>query len=211
VVTIDLVEALQKQMEFCREKERYRCGVYVKSKEHMEIVADVISNLIPRLNREVSLRCNYTEAIWTNGSVLKIIRANDSVRAQRFNGIIIDNDIEREVINTIIYPVLRPIITEISKGYDTNDNPNERIYYVEISDDDVRKSEQHKQIFYVSSGTRSSSIFCDDLIKPFTNTGLFEKEYKCMFYENDYTRPIMEKELNGDKVILYQACGIQRI
>jgi hypothetical protein len=212
VIIIDLIEALQKQMEFCREKERYKCGVYVKSQEHMKMVGKVISNLIPRVNKEVDLRLrnNYTEAIWTNGSVLKIIRANDSARAQRFNGIIIDNDIEREIINTIIYPVLRPIITEISKGYEKNDNPNERVYYVGISEDDVRKSEQYKQIFYVSSATRSSSVFCDDLIKPFTTTELFKKEYECMFYENDYDRPVIEKELNGDKVMLYEAWGIPK-
>lgn len=37
-----------------------------------------------------------------------------------------------------------------------------------------------------------------------------EKEYKCMFYENDYDRPVVEKELNGDKVLLYEAWGIPR-
>jgi hypothetical protein len=52
--------------------------------------------------------------------------------------------------------------------------------------------------------------FNDGYIYPFTRDDLFKikKEYEYMFYETDYTRPVIEKELNGDKVMLYEACGI---
>ena len=38
----------------------------------------------------------------------------------------------------------------------------------------------------------------------------FRKEYECMFYENDYNRPVVEKEVNNDKVLLYEAFGIPK-
>ena len=31
-----------------------------------------------------------------------------------------------------------------------------------------------------------------------------------MFYENDYDRPVVEKEINNDKVLLYEAWGIPK-
>lgn len=31
-----------------------------------------------------------------------------------------------------------------------------------------------------------------------------------MFYENNYDRPVVEKELNGSKVLLYEAWGIPK-
>lgn len=31
-----------------------------------------------------------------------------------------------------------------------------------------------------------------------------------MFYENDYDRPVVEKEVNNDKVLLYEAWGIPK-
>ena len=39
---------------------------------------------------------------------------------------------------------------------------------------------------------------------------IFEKEYINMFYENDYDHPVVEKEFNGDKVMLYEAWGIPK-
>ena len=39
---------------------------------------------------------------------------------------------------------------------------------------------------------------------------MFDNEYKCMFYENDYDRAVVEKEVNGDKVMLYEAWGIPK-
>jgi hypothetical protein len=54
--------------------------------------------------------------------------------------------------------------------------------------------------------------YMKDFIKKecFTETKIFKKEYGYMSYENDYSRPLIEKELNGDKVMLYKACGIPK-
>jgi len=54
----------------------------------------------------------------------------------------------------------------------------------------------------VSCGCSIRSINCEE--------NIFEKEYKCIFYENNYDRPIFVKELNGEKVMFYEACGIPK-
>ena len=53
MITIDLIEALQKQMNFCKNKEKYKCGIYVENPERIKIVGNVISNLLPVPNRNI--------------------------------------------------------------------------------------------------------------------------------------------------------------
>ena len=62
VIIIDLIKALQKQMNFCENKEKYKCGIYVENPERIKIVANVISNLLPVPNRRVELRMNQYDA-----------------------------------------------------------------------------------------------------------------------------------------------------
>ena len=82
MITINLVEALQKQMSFCKNNERYKCGVYVKHPDKKKIVMEIISNLLPSPtpNREVRLimSLGVAEARYSNGSVIRIIGGNDS-------------------------------------------------------------------------------------------------------------------------------------
>ena len=82
--------------------------------------------------------------------------------------------------------------------------------------------EKRKPIFYVSSarGNGKSQKQLKDIMDAISccasiesvhyDENIFEKEYECMFYENDYDRPVVEKELNGDKVMLYKAWGIPK-
>lgn len=179
---MDLIEALQKQMNFCEMKNNYRCGIYITTEANKDIVMKVIDNLLPAINRNVEVRNNQCESLvkYPNGSIIRILRANNNARAQRFNGAIIDSNIyhiNQEIINMIILPCLIPLKSETGVCI-AGDNPRNREYYCCISKEDVVESEKHK------------------------------KEYKYMFYENDYDRPVVEKELNGDKVMLYEAWGI---
>lgn len=223
MVQIDLIEALHRQINFCQEKGNYKCGVYVRTQERRKIVMEVISNLIPRPNRDIELRLGSccAEARFRNGNILKIINVNDGARANRLNGLIIDNDIEKNIINCIIMPTLVSCLSEETKMRDPNDNPMDRVYYVDISYDDIVKSEKYKQpILYVSSSNDNSNgwyKYQKDVLDVMSysiqvkdNKDRFEKEYECMFYENDYDRPVVEKELNGDKVMLYEAWGIPK-
>ena len=150
VIIINLVEALQEQMNFCKNHERYKCGVYVKHPDKKKIVMEVISNLLPlpTSNREVRLVMSLgaAEARYRNGSVIRIICGNDSAKMQRFNGVIIDNDLDKEIIDCIIMPTLKPIIIDFEK-YEDFKEVNKRIFTVSISMDDIYESEKHKQIY----------------------------------------------------------------
>ena len=213
MIIIELITALQKQMNFCKEKSRYKCGIYVRSNEQRKIVMDVISNIVSRPNRDVELRMgiNCAEARYKNGSLLKIILANDSARMNHLNGLIIDNEISVETINCVIMPTII---------FNRNDNPTDRIFYVDISMDDVNKFTRENQLIYVSSRGSGNTLYQyqRDLLDAmsysiqFKNNNYinFKKEYECMFYENDYDRPVVEKEINGDKVMLYEAWGIPK-
>lgn len=49
---------------------------------------------------------------------------------------------------------------------------------------------------------------CQSISSPYYKSRVFEKEYQCMF--NDYDHPVVTKELNNDKVMLYEAWGIPK-
>ena len=202
VITIDLIEALQKQMNFCKNKEKYKCGIYVENPERIKIVANVISNLLPVPNRNIELRMNQYDAgaRWQNGSIIKIINASENARGQRFNGVIIDNDIDNRIVSCVIMPTIRPI-----RVFDeeTDKEMYERIYTVGISKDDIEKSKK-----YITRGLRSNRVIVDDLF--FMNEKLFEKEYECMFISNEYNAPIRTIEKDNNKILVFNALGIPR-
>ena len=202
VITIDLIEALQKQMNFCKNKEKYKCGIYVENPERIKIVANVISNLLPVPNRNIELKMNRYDAgaRWQNGSIIRIINASENVRGQRFNGVIIDNDIDNRIVSCVIMPTIRPI--RVFNG-ETDKEMYERIYTVGISKDDIEKSKK-----YITRGLRSNRVIVDDLF--FMNEKLFEKEYECMFISNEYNAPIRTIEKDNNKILVFNALGIPR-
>ena len=202
VITIDLIEALQKQMNFCENKEKYKCGIYVENPERIKIVANVISNLLPVPNRNIELKMNRYDAgaRWQNGSIIRIINASENVRGQRFNGVIIDNDIDNRIVSCVIMPAIRPIRVF---NEETDKEMYERIYTVGISKDDIEKSKK-----YITRGLRSNRVIVDDLF--FMNEKLFEKEYECMFISNEYNAPIRTIEKDNNKILVFNALGIPR-
>ena len=202
VIAINLVEALQKQMNFCENKEKYKCGIYVENPERIKIVANVISNLLPVPNRNIELKMNRYDAgaRWQNGSIIRIINASENVRGQRFNGVIIDNDIDNRIVSCVIMPIIRPIRVF---NEETDNEMYERIYTVGISKDDIEKSKK-----YITRGLRSNRVIVDDLF--FMNEKLFEKEYEPMFISNEYNAPIRTIEKDNNKILVFNALGIPR-
>ena len=202
VIAINLIEALQKQMNFCKNKEKYKCGIYVENPERIKIVANVISNLLPVPNRNIELKMNRYDAgaRWQNGSIIRIINASENVRGQRFNGIIIDNDIDNRIVSCVIMPTIRPIRVF---NEETDNEMYERIYTVGISKDDIEKSKK-----YITRGLRSNRVIVDDLF--FMNEKLFEKEYEPMFISNEYNAPIRTIEKDNNKILVFNALGIPR-
>ena len=187
-------------MNFCENKEKYKCGIYVENPERIKIVANVISNLLPVPNRRVELRMNqyYAEARWQNGSIIRIMNASENVRGQRFNGVIIDNDIDNRIVSCVIMPTIRPI-----RVFDEESDKEmyERIYTVGISADDINNSKKYKQQLYVSTAWNRHNIFKDDL---------FEKEYECMFMSSEYNTAIRTIEKDNNKILVFNALGIPR-
>lgn len=202
MIAINLVEALQKQMNFCENKEKYKCGIYVENPERIKIVANVISNLLPVPNRNIELKMNRYDAgaRWQNGSIIRIINASENVRGQRFNGVIIDNDIDNRIVSCVIMPTIRPIRVF---NEETDKEMYERIYTVGISKDDIEKSKK-----YITRGLRSNRVIVDDLF--FMNEKLFEKEYEPMFISNEYNAPIRTIEKDNNKILVFNALGIPR-
>ena len=200
MIEINLVEALKKQMNFCENKEKYKCGIYVENPERIKIVANVISNLLPVPNRNIELKMNRYDAgaRWQNGSIIRIINASENVRGQRFNGVIIDNDIDNRIVSCVIMPTIRPI-----RVFDEESDKEmyERIYTVGISADDINNSKKYKQQIYVSTAWNRRNIFKDDL---------FEKEYECMWISNEYNTPIRTIEKDNNKILVFNALGIPR-
>lgn len=196
MIVIDLIKALKEQMDICKNTDKYICYVFVNSKKNMDIVRNVLSNIIERPNRDISLQAGYTpEARWSNGSVMRIAIPNENVRGIRCAGLVIDNDIDINIVRTYILPRLIII----------NNEP--KMFYVGISMDDLDKSKQCKQV-YISTGWRRNNLFIDEFT--FANQKSFEKEYMSMWIGNDYDTPVVEKEVNNDKVLLYEAWGIPK-
>lgn len=208
-------------MRFCERENNYKCGVYITTEANKDIVMKVIGNLLPVINKNVEVRNNSCESFvrYPNGNMIRIVRANSSARGQRFNGIIIDSNINQETIHTIILPCLIPLISE-DGSFSSNDNPRDREYHCCISRDDVIESEKHKQLVFISSTWCNKRLYkyqrdmLDSMLYGirFKNNNYikFEKEYEYMFYENNYDRPVVEKEVNNDKVLLYEAWGIPK-
>lgn len=211
MVKINLIEALERQMDFCKTRSMYKCGIFVSSREKRDMVMEVISNIIPVPNRSIQLRKSQiqAEAFYDNGSVIRIVYANENARGYKFNGLIVDNEINNNIVDTIILPCLIPLMREDILEYMAmiKDDPYTRVFVTDISGDDVVKSKNGKQLIYVSSAFRGNRATMN-VIDEFCNLNNFQKEYMCMF--NDYDRPVVTKELNNDKVMLYEAWGIPK-
>lgn len=205
-------------MRFCEKENIYDCGIYVTTEAKKEIVMNVIHNLFHDTNKNVIVKDNHCESLvkYPNGNIIMILPANDTARGQRFNGIIIDSNINREVVNTIILPHLIPLKLE-NGTYSSSDNPRDREYYCSISKSDVVESEKHKRLNYLSPGTRDRLDEYINRMKKlhtinlelFRNHNKFEKEYKIM-WNDEYDLPIRTIEKDNSKILVFNALGISK-
>lgn len=211
MIHTNLVQALEKQIEFCNQFTRYKCGVFVRTKEQRDIVMKCISNLLLDLSN-TQLR-NYTWKIgcyWSNGNCIEVLPVNDSVRGHRFNGVIIENEIERDVVNSLIMPYLMVRIDSTGHKIEEFNNVKERIFTVDINKSDVTESKNRS--IYISTGWQrnmfsrgliNSNIFIDDLCEE-----SFKKEYTCMF--NNHTAAFRVAQVGTNKIFVYNAIGIPK-
>lgn len=206
MIHTNLVQALEKQIEFCNQYTKYKCGVFVRTKAQCEIVMKCISNLLSdRINTQLR---NYTwkpSCYWNNGNCIEVLPVNDSVRGHKFNGVIIENEIERDIVNSLIMPYLMVRIDSSGHKIEEFNNVKERIFTVDISKNDVIESKNRS--IYISTGwrrgLRNSNIFIDDLCEE-----SFKKEYICMF--NNHTAAFRVAQVGTDKIYIYNAIGIPK-
>ena len=161
---MNLVQALAKQIKFCEENTWYKCGVFVKTKEQRDIVTKCITNLLPSCVQRRS-SSHESRFWWDNESVITVLQVNDYIRGHRFNGVIIENEIERDIVNSLIMPYLMVRIDSTGHEIEEFNNVKERIFTVDISKSDVIESKNRS--IYISTGRRrglrNSNIFIDDL------------------------------------------------
>lgn len=166
-----------------------------------------ISNLL--LNRSNTQLKNYG-CYWNNGNCIEVLPLNNSVRGYKFNGAIIENEIDRDTVNSLIMPYLRERTDSISHRIEEFSSVTSRAFTVDIDNSDVIESQNHPiyistewQRNMLSRGLRNSNMFIDDLCKE-----KFKKEYMCMF--DNHTAAYRVAQVGTDKIYIYNATGIPK-
>ena len=141
MIYTNLVQALEKQIGFCEQYERYKCGVFVRTQVQREIATKCISNLLSSFAQVQHRDSNHeTRFWWENGSCITVLQVSDYVRGHKFNGVVIDGGIDRDVANYSIMPYLTTITYDIeNKRIENFGNVEERVFVVEIKCEDIKK------------------------------------------------------------------------
>lgn len=194
---------------FCKKQRMYRCGVYAATQIKRKMVEEILANIISSHDlQKVVSNSHDTEIMFLNGSLIKVLLASDRARGHRFNGAIVDNDTDRERLNNVIYPYLIPL-HGVEGIYNRRDNAFDRLFITNICWDDVEKSKKVKTKIERENLVWVSSRGYEERKKMICGID-FKKECEFMWTENEYDRPIDTRELNNDKVMLYEACGIPK-
>lgn len=129
----DLKEALKEQIKYCHELERYRCGAYITDSKKKDFIIDILKELLKQDDRvDKVINGQYDTVVYfKNGSFIKIIRACENARGHKNHGAIIDNEIEREILNCIILPTLIPRWSD-KHTFESWEEVKKRIFYCNI-------------------------------------------------------------------------------
>lgn len=103
--------AIQYAFMLCLEKERYIINIAMVTKEKVEICISKFNKLIESNADEVrgtisiSMRPGYGSIEFANGSLISMFRVNESLgRGKRCHLLIVDEQIEKDIINTVLKP-----------------------------------------------------------------------------------------------------------
>ena len=108
----------------------YKCGVFVKYCKNIKYVSDQVYEIIHEddcIERMIR-RSDMTEIYFKNGSHLKILPTTDNARGRRWNGVIIDSEIDREIQNCIILPKIIP--RYLDKEFEPYEETKKRIIWI---------------------------------------------------------------------------------
>lgn len=141
VIRIETRKALNAQILFCKLRSRYRCGIFVVNKDKETMIYNYLLNTLAvhkhTRNKE------FSSIEFPNGSMIKIMRPNEFVRGHRYNGMIIDFDINDKIVKEIILPHLTSLTPyKFNNSSETTkmimDKPRNRLYYCSICEDDFK-------------------------------------------------------------------------
>ena len=101
--------AIQYAFMLCLEKERYIINIAMVTKEKVEIWFSKFNKLIESnagaVRKSISIRSGYGSIEFTNGSSISMFRVNESLgRGKRCHLLIVDEQIEKDIINTVLKP-----------------------------------------------------------------------------------------------------------
>lgn len=209
MIHTNLVQALEKQIGFCNQYTRYRCGIFVRTKEQREIVEKCIQNLT--LSYGWAKHDRWESIVhWDNGNYIKIFTVNDSIRGNRLNGAIIESEIDKDIVNTLTMPFLMVRTDSTGHKIEEFSSVKSRVFTVDINKSNVIESKNHSiyistgwQRNMLSRGLRNSNIFIDDLCEE-----SFKKEYMYMF--DNHTVAYRVAQIGTDKIYVYNATGIPK-
>lgn len=124
-----LIEALEKQINFCKSLDWYKCGVFVKYGKDIKYVSDQVREMVHEDDcvEKMIGRSGMTEIYFKNGSYIKVLPATDNARGRRWNGVIIDSEIDKEIQDCIIYPKIIP--RYLDKEFEPFEETKKRILY----------------------------------------------------------------------------------
>ena len=204
---MELSTAILRQTAFCKIYEHYKCGIYVSNARKLKLLShEIIKNLNTTMYcAEIKSYYNGTEIFFpVTGSYIKLVIANDGVRGRRLHGMIIDNDIDPRLTQTVILPYLVNMAQPGSHCIMKNDNPRKRTYHVEMKDEDIlnlrlQYRDLHKEVDYMSS----ANLFNIDYSLYSTGTEVYSAA-------RGITYPYYQQETNGKKIMVYKAYGVPK-
>ena len=105
--------AIKRQIMNCINKKNYRAGVYVALNVKSVGIEDDIKDIIKELSLEdyldkLMFTLNDKIVRFKHGSSIKIVRANECARGNKFHDIVYDHKIENDIVNNVVLPSLVP-------------------------------------------------------------------------------------------------------
>lgn len=121
-----LKSAIKRQMMRCASKERYRSGIFIVDENKKKLLDDIIKDYSEKIFTEylvekypIKISRYGTEVYFKNGSTLRIVKAIENSRGNKFHDIIYDSNVENNIVSMIVLACHVP--------YYTTNNENDEV------------------------------------------------------------------------------------
>ena len=114
---------ITREIKMCLLKENYKVGIYTFTYQQHKYVLDIIKNIIQDIGL-IKNNHTYISIAFDNGSFIKILSCDKSIRGDRFNNVIVNNLINRQDVDETILPTVRI--------YEDDNNMRDKVFYCEF-------------------------------------------------------------------------------